>query len=66
MIQKETDTKLSANGKGAQPYLPRDLIDDTGCPLRRGETVSAGLIPGIGVILLPIDGPDVREVILDD
>ena len=65
-MTKSTNTKLSANGKGVQPYIPRDLIEDTGCPLDRGEVVSAGLIPGVGVLLTPIDGPDVLEVILDE
>lgn len=63
---KNQETALSPNGRGAQPYLSRDIIDDSNCPLSRGETVVAELIPRVGVILRPKNSPEIVKVDLDD
>lgn len=50
-IMKQLTLQLSPNGKGATLYLPRDILDDTGCPLEQGDRVSVRMKPGIGILL---------------
>lgn len=44
--------RLSPNGRGATAYLPRDLLDDTTCPLAQGTRCRAELHGGIGILLV--------------
>lgn len=44
--------RLSPNGHGATAYLPRDLLDDTACPLQQGTQVRAEVHHGIGILLV--------------
>ena len=43
--------RLTPNGRGAQPYISRDILEDSACPLRQGQRCRATLIPGVGVLL---------------
>jgi len=47
----EITLRLSPNGRGATAYLPRDLIEDSACPLFQGGECRAIVYPGVGVLL---------------
>lgn len=49
---KEEQLTLSPNGHGATAYLPRDLLDDSACPLCQGGEVRAEVYRGIGILLV--------------
>ena len=65
MHDKQQETTLTANGRGVQPYISRDIIRDTRCPLIPGETAVAELVPDVGVILRPAGSAEIDEVIVD-
>lgn len=50
---KHKDLTLAPNGRGSTVYLPRDLLEDSGCPLQRGGDIRAELHVGIGILLIP-------------
>ncbi len=63
-----TDQKtvsLTENGYGATAYIGRDLLEDTGCPLDRGGTAIARLVPDVGILLVDVDDTADYEVITD-
>lgn len=63
----ETEVTLTPNGYGAQPYLSRDLLEDSRCPLEQGQTVTARVIENVGILLETPDHTDTPpgEVIVD-
>lgn len=63
MQYKRQETVLSPNGRGVQPYLSRDIVEDSSCPLDPGDTVVAALVPSVGVLLVPSEGSTDFEVI---
>lgn len=64
-MAKQHRVHLTPNGNGAQPYLPRVLLDDSRCPLNQGEESTAIVIEGVG-ILLSTGGSDDTDTILED
>lgn len=48
---KQDTVQLTANGNGAQPYLPSAILDDSACPLRQGEQAAVEVVDGIGLLI---------------
>lgn len=57
---------LSPNGFGAQPYLSRDLLDDSRCPLTRGEACGAHVIDGVGILLAEADSDAEYDIEMEE
>lgn len=55
------DISLVPNGRGAQAYFGHDLLGDSACPLDRGQTVTAHIIRGVGILLADPDETLVRD-----
>lgn len=54
---------LAPNGYGAQPYISRDLLGDSGCPLDPGDTCIGHAIPGVGILLVDASDPRTFDVV---
>ena len=55
---KETDLTLTPNGRGATAYLPRDVLEDSACPLQQGFECRAVVYRGVGILLVPRTDPN--------
>lgn len=61
-MAEQTTVSLTPNGYGSTIYLGRDLLQDTQCPLSRGDDATARIIPNVGVLVYA-DGASIQEVI---
>lgn len=51
-MSKQEHLNLAPNGRGATVYLPRDILEDSACPLAQGHRVRAEIHHGIGILLV--------------
>lgn len=49
----QQELSLAPNGRGAQAYLSRDVLEDSACPLDQGQSVRAIVYRDIGILLVP-------------
>lgn len=50
-MTKRRQINLPPNGNGAQPFIGPDLLDDSACPIDVGQTVTATVIRGVGILI---------------